>query len=118
MTILDCEICGHALMDHDLKAGADEARCQMLVSAEDDPTEGDHRGGCPRVTEGDTCGCPGYQAPQLFSYDQVLELLKLFRTTITLPPRQPRRPADQDQEAAWSCSPASPPASPQGSSSR
>jgi hypothetical protein len=26
MTILDCEICGHPLMDHDLKAGPSEPR--------------------------------------------------------------------------------------------
>jgi hypothetical protein len=100
MTILDCEICGHALMDHDLKAGADEARCQMLVSDHDDPTEGDHRGGCPRITEGDTCGCPGYQVPQVFSYDQVVELLRLFGATITIASRPSNQPTDRNREAA------------------
>jgi hypothetical protein len=99
MTILDCEICGHPLMDHDLKAGPGEPRCQMLVSEEDDPTEGDHRGGCPRVTEDDICGCPGYQPPQVFSYDQVVELLRLFGATTSTTARQPHRSADHDRAA-------------------
>lgn len=97
MTILDCEICGYPLMDHDLKAGLEEPRCQMLGSEEDNPTEGDLRGGCPRVTEDDACGCPGYEVPQVFSYDHVVELLKLFGATITLAPRQSNRPADHDR---------------------
>jgi hypothetical protein len=82
MTLLDCEIHGRPLMDHDLKASPGEPRCQMPVSEEDDPTEGEHRG-CPPVDE-DACTCHGYQALQVFPYNQVIKLLKLPGATITL----------------------------------
>ncbi len=76
--ITDCAICGHGLADHDLQADEGDPRC--LMPCPDDPTEGDHgkvRGDFGVAEEDGICGCPGYQTPQLFSYEQAVELLKL-----------------------------------------
>jgi hypothetical protein len=85
-------------MRDDLQAGPKEPRC--LGTFPEDPEEGDHRAGCPPITEDDGCACPGYQQPQVFSYDQVIELLKLFGATYNtrIPRPAGSRPHPEPQE--------------------
>jgi hypothetical protein len=73
-SVLDCDSCGHSLFVHDVVHEDGEAACIAQIR-EEDLTDGDHRGGCPPISK-DHCGCYGYQAPRVFSLEEVLEMLR------------------------------------------
>ena len=84
LAILDCAACGHPLFQHVLPR---ELLAEEINLIEDwGPLPGClTKHPAPGKPPGlDYCACPGYQMPLVFSYDQVLELLRARHPELAL----------------------------------